>query len=224
MTLAVKICGLKDEAALAAALDAGADLVGFNFFPPSPRYLPPAEARPLANRARGRAGVVALAVDPDDATVAAIVTGIMPDLLQLHGKESPERVAAIHAETGIPVIKALPVGAPDDLAAALPYVAVTDMLLLDARPPKDARLPGGNGVPFDWHILAGYAAPQPYLLSGGLTVGNVGEAIAISGAPGVDVSSGVETAPGRKDPDLIRAFIAAARRAALARLPETAAS
>lgn len=224
MSLIVKICGLSTRESLDAALDAGADLVGFNFFPPSPRYVSPVDARPLADRAHGRVGVVALAVDPDDATIDVIVTGIMPDVIQLHGSESPERVAAIRARTGASVMKALPIGTPDDLAAAGQYAEVSDMLLLDARPPKGARLPGGNGLPFDWQILAGYRAPQGYLLGGGLSPANVGEAIAVTGAPGVDVSSGVETAPGRKDPDLIRAFVAAARRAAGASRPEKVAS
>jgi len=223
MSLIVKICGLSTEETLDSALDARADMVGFNFFPPSPRYVAPVAARPLADRAHGRADVVALAVDPDDAMLDAIIAAIMPDLLQLHGKESPERVAAIRTRTGIPVMKALPIGTADDLAAIARYAPVADMLLLDARPPKGAILPGGNGVSFDWRILAGFDVPKPHLLGGGLSPGNVAEAIAISGAMGVDVSSGVETAPGKKNPDLIRAFVAAAR-AAVARVPEEAAS
>ena len=223
MSLIVKICGLSTEETLDSALDAGADMVGFNFFPPSPRYVAPVAARPLADRAHGRADVVALAVDPDDAMLDAIIAAIMPDLLQLHGKESPEQVAAIRLRTGIPVMKALPIGILDDLASIARYAPVADMLLLDARPPKGAILPGGNGVSFDWLLLAGIDVPKPYLLGGGLAAGNVAEAIAVSGATGVDVSSGVETAPGKKDPDLIRAFVTAAR-AAVARVPEGAAS
>lgn len=220
--LTIKICGLSTREALDAALDAGAGMVGFNFFPPSPRYVAPADARPLADRAKGRVGVVALAVDPDDAMVDVIVAAIMPDVIQLHGRETPERVAAVRDRTGVPVMKAMPIGDAADLAAAARYASAADMLLLDARPPKGALLPGGNGVAFDWRILEGFAAPMPYLLGGGLSPTNVADAIAVSGAPGVDVSSGVESAPGKKEPDLIRAFIAAARRAEHARLPETA--
>ena len=211
MSLIVKICGLSTEETLRAALDAGANMVGFNFFPPSPRYVAPAAARPLADRAHGNADVVALAVNPDDAMLDAIIAGIMPDLIQLHGKESPERVAAIRARTGLPVMKAIHIATADDLAGAARYETIADMLLLDATPPKGAILPGGNGAAFDWTILAGFKPTKPYLLSGGLTPQNVAEAIAISGAPGVDVSSGVESAPGKKDIALIRAFIAAAR-------------
>ena len=225
MHLIVKICGLSREESVAAALDAGADMIGFVFFPPSPRFLSPERAGRLAARARGRAEIVALSVDMDDAGLDSIVTALDPDWLQLHGKEPPERVAAVKERFGRNVMKAIGVREAADLAAASGYVGIADRLLLDAKPPKDALLPGGNGAPFDWRLLSAFDPGIAYMLSGGLDAGNVGEALAITAAAGVDVSSGVETAPGVKSPDLIRAFIAAARRAALeARRVETAAS
>ena len=224
MDLIVKICGLSTEATLGAALDAGADMVGFVFFPKSPRFVSLDVAKALAAKARGRAEIAALVVDLDDAALAAIVEAVRPDWLQLHGREMPERVAAIKARFGIKTMKAVGVSAASDLAAAARYATVADRLLLDAKPPKGAVLPGGNGAPFDWRLLAGFRPAVPYLLSGGLSPANVGEALAITGAPGVDVSSGVETAPGTKDADLIRAFIRNARRAAKARVPERVAS
>jgi phosphoribosylanthranilate isomerase len=225
MGLIVKICGLSTEATLDAALDAGADMVGINFFPPSPRYVSLDTGKRLAERARGRAEIVALSVDMDDAGLAEIVEAMNPDWLQLHGKDSPERTADVKARFGRRVLKAIHVSTAGDLATAAAYGGVCDRLLLDAKPPKGALLPGGNGEPFDWTILSSFRPSNPYLLSGGLTIGNVAEALRISGAPGVDVSSGVETAPGRKNPDLIRAFIAAARKAAAATAePERAAS
>lgn len=220
MSLIVKICGLSTEETLDAALAAGADMVGLNFFPPSPRFIPLDTARRLAARARGRAEIVALCVGMDDADLSEIVAAVKPDWLQLHGKDSPERTAAVRRFPA-KVMKAVHIATAADLAAARAYADAADRLLLDATPPKGAVLPGGNGAPFDWTLLRGFRPAKPYLLSGGLTPGNVAEAIRISGAPGVDVSSGVETAPGRKDPDLIRAFIAAAR---AARMPERAAS
>jgi phosphoribosylanthranilate isomerase len=214
MDLTVKICGLSTEETLDAALDAGADMVGLVFFPKSPRFVGLDRAAGLAARARKRAEVVALSVDMDDAGMAALVEAVKPDWLQLHGKETPARVADLKARFGRRTMKALLVSDRADLAAADAYASVADRLLLDAKPPKDAVLPGGNGRPFDWTILAGFDPGIGWLLSGGLDPGNVAEALAVSGARGVDVSSGVETAPGRKSPDLIRAFIAAARKAA----------
>jgi phosphoribosylanthranilate isomerase len=198
-------------------------MVGINFFPPSPRFISLDIGRRLADRARGRAEIVALSVDMDDAGLAEIVDALRPDWLQLHGKDSPERTAAVRARFPAKVMKAMHVAVAADLMRAADYAEAADRILLDATPPKGATRPGGLGKPFDWTILRGFRPAKPYLLSGGLTPGNVGEALRISGAPGVDVSSGVETSPGRKDPDLIRAFIAAARRAAVAE-PERAAS
>ena len=223
MSLIVKICGLSTEETLDAAIDAGADMVGINFFPPSPRFVSLDTGRRLAERARGRADIVALSVDMDDAGLAEIVDALRPDWLQLHGKDSPERTAAVRARFPAKVMKAMHVAVAADLMRAADYAEAADRILLDATPPKGATRPGGLGKPFDWTILRGFRPAKPYLLSGGLTPRNVGEALRISGAPGVDVSSGVETSPGRKDPDRIRAFIAAARRAAVAE-PERAAS
>ncbi|MEO8668146.1 MAG: phosphoribosylanthranilate isomerase [Bauldia sp.] len=217
MSLIVKICGLSTEETLDAALDAGADMIGLVFFPKSPRFVAPDRAATLAARVKGRAEIVALAVDMDDAGMTAIVDAVRPDWLQLHGRETPERLAAVKARFGRRVMKALHVGEPADLAATAAYLPVADRLLLDAKPPRGAVLPGGNGAAFDWAIVGGFAPGVPWLLSGGLDPGNVGEALRISGAPGVDVSSGIETAPGRKSPELIRAFVAAARRAAAGR-------
>ncbi|MEJ0096756.1 MAG: phosphoribosylanthranilate isomerase [Bauldia sp.] len=224
MDLTVKICGLSTEATLGAALDAGADMVGFVFFAKSPRFVSVAAAAALAAKARGHAEIAALTVDMDDARLAEIVEAVRPDWLQLHGGETPERVAAIKARFGIRTMKAIGVSTAGDLAVAPRYAAVADRLLLDAKPPKGAALPGGNGAPFDWSLLRGFDAGVPYLLSGGLSPANVGEAIAVTGAPGVDVSSGVETAPGVKDAGLIRAFIRNARMAADTRTLEKVAS
>ncbi|MEJ0011464.1 MAG: phosphoribosylanthranilate isomerase [Bauldia sp.] len=213
MSLTVKICGLSTEETLDAALAAGADMVGFVFFPRTPRFVSNEKAAGLVKRVRGRAETVALAVDFDDATLGAIVEAVNPDWLQLHGKESVERVAELRRRFGKRVLKAVGIAGAADLDTARNYAAVADMLLLDAKPPKDATRPGGNANTFDWTILSGFRPAVPYLLSGGLTPANVGEALRITGAPGVDVSSGVETAPGAKSPDLIRAFITNARAA-----------
>ena len=210
-TTTVKICGLSTAPTLDAALDAGADMVGFVFFPPSPRTVSFDAARDLGARTSGRARKVALVVDADDALIDAIVASLAPDLLQLHGKETPARAAAIRARAGLPVMKALGVSSAPDLAAAAAYESAVDWLLFDAKPPKDATRPGGNAVAFDWSILDGFHTEKPWLLSGGLDPANVALALARTGAPGVDVSSGVETAPGVKDEALIRAFVAAAR-------------
>jgi phosphoribosylanthranilate isomerase len=210
-TTKVKICGLKTEAALDAALAGGADYVGLVFFPPSPRNLSPEAAGPLAARARGRARIVALMVDPDDALIDAVVRAVDPDLLQLHGEESPERVAEVRRRWAKPVMKAVKVETAEDAEVALAYKGVADLILFDARAPRDATRPGGNGEPFDWRALAGVKDQVAYVLSGGLTPDNVAEAIRVTGARIVDVSSGVEARPGEKDPELIRRFLRAAR-------------
>jgi phosphoribosylanthranilate isomerase len=215
MSVLVKICGLKTPEALDAALDAGADLVGFVFFGPSPRHVASDEtARALAERVSGRAGKVALTVDADDATFDRIVASLKPDMLQLHGKETPERVVALKKRYGLPVMKAIAVETKADLGAIATYAPVADRLLFDARAPREATRPGGLGKPFDWTLLRDLHPGIPFMLSGGLDPANVAEAIATTRAPGVDVSSGVERAPGEKDPDKIRAFIRAARQAA----------
>jgi phosphoribosylanthranilate isomerase len=213
MTPLVKICGLSTPAALEAALAAGADMVGFVFFPKSPRNLGLAAARALGTHARGRARIVALTVDADDSLLAGVIEALDPDILQLHGKESPDRVAGIGARFGKLTMKAIGVAAPDDLAVAAGYEDTADFLLIDAKPPKGAVLPGGNGLPFDWRLARDFAPRRPWLLSGGLGPDNVVEAIRATGARGVDVSSGVEREPGVKDETKIAAFVAAARAA-----------
>ena len=213
-SLHVKICGLSTAETLDVALDAGADAVGFVFFPPSPRHLGYEAARKLGARVKDRAAKVANVVDADDATLTDIVDALHPDMLQLHGKETPERMAAIQARFGLPVMKALPIAAREDLAPIRTYEKIADRLLFDARAPREATRPGGLGKAFDWHLLENLDPGLAFMLSGGLDAGNVAEALAITRAPGVDVSSGVERAPGVKDPDRIRAFIRAARSAA----------
>lgn len=213
MTLLIKICGLSTPDALDAALDAGADMVGFVFFPPSPRNLAPEAARALGERVRGRAKKVALSVDASDAELEAAVAALKPDLLQLHGKETPARVVAVRERFRLPVMKALPVETRDDLAAIPPYAKVADRLLFDARAPREATRPGGLGKAFDWTLLQGIDPGVPFMLSGGLDAGNVAEALRITRAPAVDVSSGVERRPGEKDPEKIREFLRAARAA-----------
>lgn len=212
MTTTVKICGLKTPETVRAALEAGADMLGFVFFPKSPRAVSPQEAAALAAPARGRAQIVALSVDADDAALETIVAALAPDVIQAHGKETPERCAAIGARFAVPVMKALGVAERADLETIPAYAAVCGRLLIDAKPPKGAALPGGNGVAFDWRLLDGFAPGVPWLLSGGLTAQNVAQALRLTRAPGVDVSSGVETAPGVKDAAKIAAFVAAARR------------
>lgn len=215
--LAIKICGLSSAETLDCALDAGADMIGFVSFAKSPRHLEPEAARALAARIAGRARVVALLVDAPDEAIARFVEAARPDILQLHGKESPERVMAIRRRFGLPVMKALGVAQARDLDAVRAYHGIADSLLLDAKPSPDASRPGGNGLAFDWGILAGLDPAISFMLSGGLTARNVAQAIAETRAAGVDVSSGVESTPGRKDQALIRAFIAAARQAAAAK-------
>ncbi len=213
-TLDIKICGLRTDAALAAALACGASHVGFIFFPKSPRHVAPAEAGRLRQAARGKARAVAVTVDADDALLDAIVAAMAPDMLQLHGSESPARVAEVKARHRLPVMKALSVREAADVAAGRAYAGVADRLLFDAKPPKGAELPGGNGVSFDWRLLAGADAGLDYLLSGGLNAANIGAALSLARPSGIDVSSGVESAPGVKEPALIEQFfraVAAAR-------------
>ncbi|KQO73606.1 phosphoribosylanthranilate isomerase [Methylobacterium sp. Leaf89] len=210
-TIAIKICGLSTAATLDAALEAGADLVGFVHFPKSPRHVDLETGRALSARAKGRTERVVLLVDPDDAALAAAVAALDPEWIQLHGHETPERVAAIRAVTGRRVMKAVGVATSADLDAVPLYTGVADRILLDAKAPPEALLPGGNGHAFDWDLLDGAVLPADYMLSGGLTPGTVAAALARTGARAVDVSSGVETRPGEKSPDRIAAFIAAAR-------------
>jgi phosphoribosylanthranilate isomerase len=214
MSFTVKICGLSTPETLDVALDAGADMVGFVFFPPSPRHLEFEAARTLGRRVRGRAQKVALTVDADEAFLAAAIQALQPDILQLHGAESIGHIQAVRQMFGLPVMKALPIAVKDDLGRIVPYASVADRLLFDARAPREATRPGGLGNAFDWHLLAGVDPGVPYMLSGGLDAGNVGEALRITRASGVDVSSGVERTPGIKDPDKIRVFVSTARAAA----------
>jgi phosphoribosylanthranilate isomerase len=211
MSLIVKICGLSTRETLDAALDAGADMVGFVFFPPSPRHLSLEKARELGRQAKGRAVKVALSVDADDATLANIVDVLQPDILQLHGKETVARVRDIKQKFALQVMKALAVETPADLASLPGYAAVADRILFDARAPKQATRPGGLGAVFDWHVLENLDLKLPFMVSGGLNAGNVAEAVRVTRAGGVDVSSGVESTLGVKDPDMIRAFVRAAR-------------
>jgi phosphoribosylanthranilate isomerase len=223
MTLLVKICGLKTPEALDVALEAGADMVGFVFFAPSPRSVGFEAARALGARVRGRAQKVALSVDANNEQLAAMIEAIAPDMLQLHGKEPPERVAMVRGRFGLPVMKALPIAERTDLSPIRLYDKVADRLLFDARAPRGATRPGGLGKRFDWQLLENLKAVVPFMLSGGLDAGNVAEALRITRASGVDVSSGVEREPGEKDPAKIRAFIAAVRAAdrVLAEPPKT---
>jgi phosphoribosylanthranilate isomerase len=220
MPLTVKICGLKSADTLEAALVAGADMVGFVFFPPSPRHLGLEGARVLGEQVGGRAKKVALTVDADDQLLSQIVASLHPDMLQLHGKETPERVALVRTMFGLPVMKAIPVASRGDVGVARQYARVADRLIFDARAPQEATRPGGLGKPFDWHLLAGIDTNVPFMLSGGLDARNVPEALSVTKAPGVDVSSGVEREPGAKDPNKIREFIAAARAVAPLDLPK----
>lgn len=214
MSVGAKICGVTTPEAVRAALAGGAGFLGFVFFEKSPRHLTIDAAMRLAEPARGRGvKLVALIVDPTDAEADRIAQGFRPDLLQLHGKESPGRVREIGARTGLGVIKALPVSEASDLAAAGDYDSLVEHLMFDAKPPKDADRPGGLGGAFDWTLLSGRRFRRPWLLAGGLDPWNLTEAVAQSGAPLVDVSSGVERGPGLKDPGLIKAFLDAARKA-----------
>lgn len=207
----VKICGIKDTAALEAARQAGADMVGFVFFPPSPRAVTANQAGELARSYRNGPKRVGLFVDPDDAMLAATLAEVPLDILQLQGHETPARAGDIRARFGKPVMKALGIASKADLAHLPEYADQVDYFLLDARPPPGSALPGGNAQAFDWALMKGEKPPRPWLLAGGLTPANVVQAITTSGAPGVDVSSGVERTRGVKDPAAIAAFIAAAK-------------
>ena len=213
MALAVKICGLSTRETLEVALQAGADMVGFVFFEASPRHISLGTARELGQTAKGRALKVALTVDANDATLSNIVEMLQPDILQLHGSESISRVRDIKQTFGVPVMKVIAVAAADDLDELPGFATVADRILFDARAPKDATRPGGLGVPFDWKLLKSVDLKIPFMVSGGLNAANVAEAIRITNAGGVDVSSGVESAPGVKDVEMILAFIRAARAA-----------
>jgi len=211
MPLSVKICGLSTRETLESALDAGADMVGFVFFSPSPRHLSLETARELGRLVEGRARKVALTVDADDATLRAIIKALRPDVLQLHGHETAGRVTAIKNVFGLEVMKALPVETAADLASVPSYAAAADRILFDAHPPKGATRPGGLGAMFDWHLLENLDLERPFMVSGGLSADNVADAVRITRAGGVDVSSGVERAPGVKDIDMIQKFIRASR-------------
>lgn len=213
MNLDIKICGLKTDDAVAAALDGGASHIGFIFFAKSPRNIDPVEAGRLRKAAVGRAKAVAVTVDADDATLDAIVAAMKPDFLQLHGHETVERVAQVKARFGLPVIKAFALRERGDLDQIKPYNDVADIFLFDAKPPKGSELPGGNGVSFDWQLLSALDGQVPYMLSGGLNAANIGAALQATNARGIDISSGVESAPGVKDVSLIKEFFQAVRAA-----------
>ena len=206
----VKICGLRTPADVAAVAAAGAAYAGLNFYPGSPRYVTLDQARTLAFAAPAGLCKVALTVDADDATLDAIIAHVPLDMLQLHGHETPDRVAGVRARYGLPVMKVLGVAGEEDLAGLLEMSLVADQIMIDAKPPKGAVLPGGNGVPFDWRLLVGRKWLRPWMLAGGLTAANVAEAVRLTGARQVDVASGVESGPGVKDPAMIAAFTAAA--------------
>jgi phosphoribosylanthranilate isomerase len=211
MSLDIKICGLKTKAALAAALSGGATHVGFIFFPKSPRNISATEAGQLRRAARGKAKAVAVMVDAGDDDLDAIVAAMRPDMLQLHGSEVPGRVAEIKARYALPVMKALSISEAADLRGIEPYRGVADRFLFDARPAAGADLPGGNGVPFDWRLLAALDRNVDYMLSGGLNAANIDDALRLANPPGIDISSGVESTPGVKDVALIENFFRAVR-------------
>ena len=212
MSLTVKICGLSTEETVAAAIEAGAGLVGFVFYPPSPRAVTPDQVARLVKPVPSTVSKVGLFVDPDDTLLDRVLTLTGLDLIQLHGLEPPERVAQIRERFRRPVMKVIRVGSAADVTVAERYLGVADRLLFDAQPPKrPGAVPGGNGEPFDWSLLAGRSWPLPWMLSGGLTIENVAEAVRATGAPAIDLSSGVETSPGIKDVGLIKAFIATAK-------------
>ncbi len=211
MSVLIKICGLRTPEAVDVCLHAGADMLGFVFFPASPRHLDFTAASLLGARVKGRAMKAALTVDAEDALLADIVEALSPDLLQLHGEETPKRVLEVKSRFRLPIIKSIAIESRADLACVAEYAEVADRLLFDARAPQNASRPGGLGKAFDWRLLKDIDVRIPFMLSGGLTPDNVSEAIAITRAGGVDVSSGVERTPGEKDHDLIRAFVRAAR-------------
>ncbi|MGQ0444021.1 MAG: phosphoribosylanthranilate isomerase [Beijerinckiaceae bacterium] len=214
MSVIVKICGLATRDGLDAALASGADMAGFVVFDKSPRHVSLELAANLGQRAARRTCKVLVTVDANDALLAAALKALEPGLLQLHGSETPQRVAAIRSQFGLPVMKAIGIFEAADLAAVPIFDAVADYLLFDAKPPQAAGLPGGNGENFDWSLLGGIKTKKPWLLAGGLDADNVADALAQTGVPGVDVSSGVENAPGVKDAAKIAAFVAAVRGAA----------
>lgn len=209
----VKVCGLTDPQSVADAARLGVRYLGFNFFPPSPRFLSHAQARDLALMVPEGVAKVGLVVDASDDTLDALLSTVPLDMVQLHGAESPARVAEVKARYGLPVIKAVGVADAGDLAVLDSYLTVADQILVDAKPPKGAVLPGGNGLAFDWRLIAGRRWQGPWLLAGGLSPENVAEAVRLTGARQVDVASGVESAPGRKNPARMDAFIQAARSA-----------
>ncbi|CAN7224577.1 phosphoribosylanthranilate isomerase [Phyllobacterium sp. LjRoot231] len=213
MSLDIKICGLKTDEAVAAALDGGASHIGFIFFPKSPRNIDPVGAGRLRQAAKGRAKAVAVTVDADDTTLDGIVAAMQPDMLQLHGKESVARVAEIKTRYGLPVMKVFSLRERGDLDQITPYIGIADRFLFDTKPPEGSELPGGNGVSFDWQVLSALDASIDYMLSGGLNAGNIADALQATNAHGIDISSGVESAPGVKDVSLIREFFRAVRAA-----------
>lgn len=211
MAAKVKICGVTRASDVSAALSAGVDYLGLNFFPKSPRYLLREDAAGLARRVPDAVCKVGLLVDPEDSALDALVADVPLDMLQLHGSESPERVQEVKARTGLPVMKVIGVAEIADLEKVDRYAPVADMLMVDAKPPKGAVLPGGNGLRFDWRLLDGVHWPLPWMLAGGLTPENAAEAARRTGAPVLDVASGVESAPGIKDAAKMRAFLEAAQ-------------
>jgi phosphoribosylanthranilate isomerase len=213
MSIQVKICGITSADAADAAMRAGADFVGLNFHPHSPRSLKPEQATSLAVRMRGRCRLVALLADAGDEEIAVAVAAAKPDFIQLHGRENPGRIASVRLRFGLPVIKAMALADAGDLAEVAAFEKVADMLLFDAKAPANASRPGGHGAAFDWQLLRGRTFSRPWLLAGGITTENVARAIRAAEAPGVDVSSGVETSPGIKSADMIRDFVAAVRTA-----------
>ncbi|HEX4848921.1 MAG TPA: phosphoribosylanthranilate isomerase [Novosphingobium sp.] len=206
----IKLCGLTDSTALDAAIAARADYAGFNFYPPSPRFLTPAKAAELGARAAGRIGRVGVFVDAADAEISEAVAAGRLDAIQLHGSETPQRTAEVRSRFSLPVWRVIGVAKAEDIAKATAYAGAADFILFDAKTPK-GTLPGGMGLAFDWNLLAGLKIAQPWGLAGGLTAANIGDAVRITGAPLVDAASGIESAPGVKDPALIAAFCAAAR-------------
>lgn len=209
----IKICGLKTPEAVKRAVEQGATHIGFIFFPKSPRHIEPDLAGQLADAVRGQVKVVAVTVDADNDDLDEIVDLLKPDMLQLHGSESPDRVLTVRALYGLPVMKAFAIREASDLEKIEPYIGIVDRFLFDAKPPKGSDLPGGNGVSFDWRLMQSLDAGVNYMLSGGLNKDNIAEALAVTRAPGIDVSSGVESAPGVKDLGLIDAFFDAVREA-----------
>lgn len=213
MALRVKVCGLTEAALLDQAVALGASYVGFVFFPPSPRAIAPAEAARLAERVPEAVQTVGVVVDPTDELLGGILSAVPLDVLQLHGHETPERVREIALRTGARVMKAIRVETADDLAGLADYEPVADMILFDAKPPRDAGWPGGHGLPFDWRLLADLRLAKPWALAGGLTPDNLGAAVELLHPPLVDVSSGIEWAPGKKDPAKLQRFMEEAARA-----------